>query len=64
MAAEARFYDSGARLHQVSESMLRQLCNDTSDTILIENNGVTPEWGCNQFSMFSIRTVLLASIIA
>ena len=30
-----------ARLHQASESMLRQLCNDASDTVLIENNGVT-----------------------
>ena len=32
----------GARLHQASASMLRLLCNDTSDTVLIENNGVTP----------------------
>ena len=25
----------------------RQRCDDASDTGLIENNGVTPEWGCN-----------------
>ena len=30
--------------------MLRQLCDDASDTALIENNGVTAEWGCNPFS--------------
>ena len=37
------------RLPQVS--MQRQLCNDTIDTVLIEieNNGVTPESGCNPF---------------
>ena len=27
--------------------MLWQLCNDTSDPVLIENNGVTSECGCN-----------------
>ena len=30
-----------ARLHQASVSCLRQLCNDPSDTIFIENIGVT-----------------------
>ena len=34
--------------------MLWQLYDDTSDTILNENNGVTPEWGCNPFSNNSI----------
>ena len=34
-----------ACLHQVSESMLRQLCHDTSDTVFIENNGVASEYG-------------------
>ena len=34
--------------------MLQQLCDDTSDTVVIENNGVTPEWGCNPFSCDSI----------
>ena len=29
-----------ARLHQASVSTLRQLCDDASDTVLIENNGV------------------------
>ena len=28
--------------------------NDTSDTVLIENNGVTPESDCNPFSNKSI----------
>ena len=39
-----------ARLLQASVSMLRQLCDDTSDSVLIEKNGVawklvaTPFW--------------------
>ena len=41
-------------LHQVSASMLQQLCDDTSHTVLIENNGVAPEWGCYQFLSDSI----------
>ena len=41
-------------LHQVSASMLRQLCDDACDTALIENNGVAPEWTCNPFSIDSI----------
>ena len=44
------------RLHQVSESTLQQLCNNTSNTSLIENNGITPEWGCNTFSSDPIVT--------
>ena len=43
-----------ARLQQVSESMLRQICNDAIDSIPIENNGVAREWGCNTFSSDSI----------
>ena len=43
-----------ARLYRVSVSMLRQLYNDASDTVLIENNGVAPDWGCNPFSSDSI----------
>ena len=39
-----------ARLHQASASTLRQLCNDACNSVLIENNGVAPEWGCNLFS--------------
>ena len=27
---------------------------NVSDSVLIENNGVTPEWGCNPFSSNSI----------
>ena len=37
------------RLHRASASMLRQLYDDASDTVLIENNGVAPNWGCNPF---------------
>ena len=37
-------------LHQVSESMLRQLCDDANNPALIENN----EWGCNLSSSDSI----------
>ena len=29
--------------------MLEQLCDDTSNTVLIENNEVTPKWSCNPF---------------
>ena len=32
-----------ARLHQASASTLQQLCIDTSDTVLTEINGDTPE---------------------
>ena len=28
----------------------RQHCDDDCDSVLIENNGVTPEWVCNPFS--------------
>ena len=38
-----------AGLHQATESALQQLRNETSDTVLIENNGVAPDWGCNPF---------------
>ena len=34
-------------LHQASASTLRQLCDDASDSVLIENNGVTQNWSCN-----------------
>ena len=43
-----------ARLHQTSQSTLRQLCDDASDTVLVEHNGVTLEWGCNPFLSDSI----------
>ena len=36
-------------LHQVSASTLQQLCDGASNTVLIENNVVVPEWGCNPF---------------
>ena len=41
-------------LHQVSASMLWQLFDDANNPFLIENNGVTPEWGCNRFPSDSI----------
>ena len=41
-------------LHQASAPMLCQLCDDANDTVLIENNRVTPECGCNPFSGDSI----------
>ena len=37
--------DFRAHLHQVSVSTLQQLCDDASDAVFIENNGVTLEWG-------------------
>ena len=39
-----------AHLHQASASTLRQLRDDTCDSVLIENNRVAPEWSCNPFS--------------
>ena len=35
-----------AHLHQASASTLRQLSDDACNSVLIENNGVTPEWDC------------------
>ena len=32
------------RLHQALASTLRQLCNNTSNTVLVENNGVPWKW--------------------
>ena len=43
-----------AGLHQSSASMLRQLCDDARDTVLIENKEVAPDWGCNLFLSNSI----------
>ena len=55
-----------AHLHQASAPTLRQLCDDACDSVLIENNGVAPEWVCNPFS--SDSTVFnenrIASVIA
>ena len=44
---------------------LQQLCNDASDTVLIESNGVTPDWSCNPFlvtPLSSMRTVQLLTL--
>ena len=52
------------RLHQASESTLGQLCNYTSNTVLIENDGVAQKKGCKPHSgvtlLFSMRVVSLA----
>ena len=55
-----------AHLHQASASTLGQLSNDASDSVLIENNGVAPEWGCNPFSSDSIVFIenRIASVVA
>ena len=41
-----------AHLHQSL-----QFCDDASDPVLIENNGVTLEWGCNLFSSDSLLSM-------
>ena len=53
-------------LHQASASTLRQLCDDTSNSVLIENNGVALEWSYKPFSSDSIVFIenSIASIIA
>ena len=45
---------SKKHLHQASASTLRQLCDYTSDTILIEINGLALEYGCSPFLSDSI----------
>ena len=40
-----------ARLHQALAPTLRYFCNDASDSVLIENNGVTPEWVATHFQV-------------
>ena len=49
-----------------STSTLRQLCSDTSDSVLIANNGVTREWFCNPFSsdLFVFNENRIASVTA
>ena len=42
------------RLHQASDSTLRQLCDDASNSVLIENIGDAPKLGCNPFPTDSI----------
>ena len=43
-----------ACLHKTSASILWQLCDDPSNSVLIENDRIAPEWGCNPFSSDSI----------
>ena len=42
-----------------------QRCNNASYTVLIENNRVAPEWGCNPFLSDSIvfNEDIVASVI-
>ena len=49
-------------IHQASVSMLQQLCDDASDTVLIENNGVTQKWVATP--IWSDSTVFDENIIA
>ena len=44
----------GTRLHQAKASMLRQLCDDTSDSVLIKISGLTQKWVATQFWSNSI----------
>ena len=37
-----------------SATTLRQRCDDACDSVLIENNGIAPDWVCNPFSSDSI----------
>ena len=37
-----------------SSQSCRSINDDVSDTVLIENNGVAPEWDCNLFLRHSI----------
>ena len=55
-----------ACLHQASASMLRQLCDNASDTILIESNRVAWKWVATSFQSGSIvfNENSMASIIA
>ena len=43
-----------ARLHQASASMRPQLYDDACNSVIIENNGVAPEWDSSPFSSDSI----------
>ena len=56
----------GALLDQASASMLQQLWDDVSDSLLIENNGVASEWGCNPFwsNCIVFNQTSMASVIA
>ena len=66
----AKIFTVRERLHQASESMLRQLCDNASDSVLIENHRVTLDSGCKAFSSdfivfneSSIASVIVALIL-
>ena len=46
--------------------MLQQLCDDSSDFVLLENNGVAPEWSYNPFLIDTVvfNKNRIASVIA
>ena len=53
-----------AGLHQASASTLWERCDDACDSVLIENNGVGPEWVATHFQgtpLFSMRPESVAS---
>ena len=55
----------GAHLYWASASVLRQLCDDTSDSDLIENNGVAQKWVATPFwsDSFVFNDNSVASVI-
>ena len=55
-----------AHLHQVSASMLQQLCNDSDNIVLIENNGVASKLVATPFlSDFIVSNdISITSVIA
>ena len=59
-------YELRAHIHQVSASMLQQLCDDATDTVLIENNGVAQKWVATPIWSDSIVFYenIIASVIA
>ena len=66
VAIEARTVGSiRAHLYQASVSTLRQHCDDTCDSVLIENSGVAWKWVANPIwsdSIVSMRTESQASL--
>ena len=60
-------YPNKVRLHQASSSTMVQLCDDdASNTVLIENNGVTWKWVTtpNRSDSFVFNENRIASVIA
>ena len=55
-----------ASLGPICTKRQRQRCNNACNSVLIENNGFAPEWGCNLFSSDStdFNENRIASVIA